>query len=122
MASGHARTPRRPVAAGLHRLPDLLALRTHRELLRRAARHPDLAAQRDDGRAHHHGLGELVLVDVVAEALVVTLVGGDRALPTRSSTAVSVGGETEVGNHRTSERQLSSGSTGRLTCQASSPG
>ena len=40
---------------------------------------PDLAAQGDDRRAHHHRLGELVLLDVVGEPLVVTLVGRDGA-------------------------------------------
>src|SRR5689334_10444569 len=85
----------------LERLPDLLALRTDRELLRRPARHPDLAAQRHDRGAHDHRLGELVLVDVVAETLVVALVGGDRAfLDALFDSRVGQRGETG-GNHRT---------------------
>ena len=74
--SGRPVTRRRP-RRRLHGLPDLLALRADRELLRRPARHPDLAAEGDDGGAHHHRLGELVLLDVVREPLVVTLVGRD---------------------------------------------
>src|SRR3954454_22177661 len=64
----------------LHGLPDFLALRTDGELLRRPAGHPDLAAQGHDRGAHHHRLGELVLVDEVGEPLVVTLVRGDGPL------------------------------------------
>src|SRR4051812_2746244 len=61
-------------------LPDLLAVRADRELGAVAAGHPDLPAEGDDRRAHHHGLGELVLLDVVGEAVVVAVVGGNGAL------------------------------------------
>ena len=63
----------------LERLPDLLALGADRELLRRPAGDPDLAAQGHHGGAHHHRLGELVLLDVVGETLVIALVGRDGA-------------------------------------------
>src|SRR6185437_13878766 len=54
---------------------ELLAHRADREVLRIAAGHPDLPAQRDHRRAEHHCLGDLVLVDVVGEPLVVAVVG-----------------------------------------------
>ena len=60
-------------AAWIKRFPDLLAFRTDREALGVAAGHPDLAAECDDGSAHHHRLGQLVLGHVVGEALVVAL-------------------------------------------------
>src|SRR4051794_39936935 len=92
--------------ARLEGLPHLAALGADRELLRRAARDPYLAAQRHHRRAHHHRLGELVLVDVVAEALVVALVGRDRAL-LDALVDGGVGQRGETGrNHRNSLRQL----------------
>jgi hypothetical protein len=60
-------------AARFQGFPDLLALRTNGEPLRITARYPDLSAQRDDRRTHHHRLGQLVLRHVVREALVITL-------------------------------------------------
>src|ERR1700751_4031167 len=59
--------------AGRQRLVDFLALRTDGELLRVPARHPDLAAQRLDGRAEDRGLHHVVLVDIVREPLVIAM-------------------------------------------------
>ena len=77
-----------------HLFPDLLALRADRELLRGAAGDPHLAAQGDDRGAHDHGLGQLVLVDEVGEALVVPLIGrdGTSVLPDVSVCRESDGG------------------------------
>ena len=61
------------VVAGRQRLIDFLALWAHGELLRIPARHPDLAAQRLDGRAEDRGLHHVVLVDVVREPLVIAM-------------------------------------------------
>src|SRR5665647_2301420 len=52
-------------------LVDLLAGGTHRELLGVAARDPDLAAEGNDGFTGHCALHDLVLADIVREALVV---------------------------------------------------
>ena len=68
------RLTRRPRRAC--RFPDLLALGADRELLGVATGDPHLAAQRHDRRPVDHGLGQLVLGDVVGEAFVVTVVGG----------------------------------------------
>src|SRR4029079_4637092 len=59
-----------------HAFPDLLALGADRELLRVPAGNPHLPTEGDDRRAVDHGLGQLVLGDVVGEAFVVTVVGG----------------------------------------------
>src|SRR6476469_6270352 len=64
-----------PVAAVLRvaqAVVDLLADRAHGELLRVAARDPDLAAERHDGLAGQGALEDLLLAHVVREALVVT--------------------------------------------------
>jgi hypothetical protein len=54
-------------------IPDFLAFRTHREPFRVAAGHPHLATECHNRRAHHHGLGQLVLGHVVGEALMIAL-------------------------------------------------
>src|SRR5262249_25301667 len=65
-----------PLAAAAFRteLVEPLALRTDRETGGIARRDPDLAAQRDHGRTLDVGGGQLVLVHVVGEAVVVALV------------------------------------------------
>src|SRR4051812_2917499 len=77
-----SRVGARAVAAGSvgEPLPDLLAVGADGELGAVPAGDPHLPAQRDHRRAHHHGLGELVLLHVVREAVVVAVVGGDGAL------------------------------------------
>jgi hypothetical protein len=61
------------VATGFQGFPDLLAFRAYREALGIAAGYPYLAAECDNGRTHHHCLGQLVLGYVVGKALVVAL-------------------------------------------------
>src|SRR5262245_34693862 len=61
------------VVAGRQRLVDFLTLRADGELLRIPAGHPDLAAQRLDGRAEDRGLHHVVLVDVVREPLMIAM-------------------------------------------------
>src|SRR5690606_22456438 len=56
------------VLAAAHLLDDLLARRTHGELVRVAPRHPHLAAQRDHGLARDGRLHDLLLAHVVREA------------------------------------------------------
>src|SRR6478735_5154569 len=63
-----------PVAAvlrGAQAVVDLLADRAHGELLRVAARDPDLAAEGHDGLTGQGALEDLLLAHVVREALVV---------------------------------------------------
>src|SRR6201992_1477179 len=55
------------------RLVDFLALRAHGELLRIPARHPNLAAQRLDGRAEDSRVHHVVLVDIVREPLMIAM-------------------------------------------------
>src|SRR5690349_15526990 len=64
------------VAAGAHGLVDLLAHGAHGVLLRVAAGHPHLAAQRHDGGPVEGARHDLVLLDVVGEALVVAVAVG----------------------------------------------
>lgn len=56
-----------------HGLVDLLAHGTHGVLLRVTARHPHLAAERDDGRAVQRARHDLVLLDIVGVALVIAV-------------------------------------------------
>src|SRR5829696_7660860 len=63
-------------------LPDLLALRADRILLRIPGRGPDLAAQRPHGRAVDQRLHELVLRHVVREPLGVPRLGPEVAVGT----------------------------------------
>src|SRR6476469_8455793 len=78
---GPARTMRLAGTASLvipftHALPDLLALGADRKLLGVPAGDPHLATERHHRRPVDHGVHQLVLGDVVGEALVVTVVGG----------------------------------------------
>src|SRR5674476_7377 len=59
------------VLRGAQALEDLLAGGTHRELLGVASRHPDLAAERHHRLSRHGAVHDLVLANVVREALVV---------------------------------------------------
>src|SRR5690625_2000504 len=63
------------VVPGLVAVPDLLALRADRVLLRVAAGYPHLAAQGDHGCAVDHRVRELVLGDVMREPFVTAVVG-----------------------------------------------
>src|SRR5581483_3906473 len=56
-------------------LVDALAVRADREPLGVAARHPDLAAQRDNRSPADRAVDDLVLQDIVGETLVVTVTG-----------------------------------------------
>jgi hypothetical protein len=69
--------------------PDLLALWADGKAFGIPAGYPHLAAQGHDRRAHHHGLGEVLLADIVREALVVTLF--DAKLRTLFSSLVDYG-------------------------------
>src|SRR5665648_238847 len=60
-----------PVLRGAQALEDLLAGGTHRELLGVTTRHPDLAAERHHRISGHGAVHDLVLADIVREALVV---------------------------------------------------
>src|SRR5690606_17374832 len=112
------------VVAGAHGLVDLLAHGTHGVLLRVAARHPHLAAQRHDGSPVQGARHDLVLLDVVGEALVVTVaVGGlRRRLDEGPRTSPALGLKSAHGRKGTEGHrlQLSDGSSGYVATIASS--
>src|SRR5215213_9922914 len=53
--------------------PDLLAFRADGKAFGIPTGYPHLAAQGHDRRTHHHSLGEVLLADIVREALMVAL-------------------------------------------------
>lgn len=64
---------RTTVTSGAQSLEDFLAIGAHGELVGIPTGHPHLAAEGDHGRAHHHGLGEFRLFDIVGKAIMVAL-------------------------------------------------
>jgi hypothetical protein len=74
LARTAAGTVRIAVFSFIEGFPDFFALRADGKTLRITAGNPHLAAQRDDGVAHHHGFSQGVFGNKVAESLVIAVV------------------------------------------------
>ena len=84
------------LVAAVEALVDFLAFGAYGELLRVAARDPDLSAQGDDGLAGQSGLHDLFLTHIVRKAFVVSRLNflGDLGALDRGGT--SAGGSVRV--------------------------